>query len=169
MLDKKGEFFVYNQGVSGDTTEDLLKRIEIESSARDPFLIIISMGDNDSLTESAGGKNLVSLEKYGENIKKIISISKKHTNKLVFLGLKKIDEEKTNPVSWGSFYYTNANISKYNNKLKDVCKTEGIEFLDMFELLSEKDFEDGLHPNSKGHEKIFRKVMDFLILKRWVF
>ena len=31
-----------------------------------------------------------------------------------------------------------------------------------------EDFEDGLHPNTSGHEKIFGQVRDFLTEKKWI-
>lgn len=34
--------------------------------------------------------------------------------------------------------------------------------------LSDEDFNDGLHPNATGHEKIFAKVREFLIEKGWI-
>ncbi|MEA1963419.1 MAG: hypothetical protein U9M94_04270 [Patescibacteria group bacterium] len=36
-------------------------------------------------------------------------------------------------------------------------------FIEMFDLLNDEDLEDGLHPNSDGHEKMFKRVRDFLI------
>lgn len=33
----------------------------------------------------------------------------------------------------------------------------------MFDLLENEDLEDGLHPNSEGHKKMFIRVKDFLI------
>jgi len=36
------------------------------------------------------------------------------------------------------------------------------------ELLDNNDFDDGLHPNAQGHEKIFNQVKDFLIEKGWI-
>ena len=33
----------------------------------------------------------------------------------------------------------------------------------MYGLLDKEDLEDGLHPNSAGHEKMFQRVKDFLI------
>ncbi len=38
----------------------------------------------------------------------------------------------------------------------------------MNEPLEKEDFDDGLHPNAAGHEKIFEQVRDFLIEKRWI-
>jgi len=43
---------VYNLGVSGDTSNGLLKRFKIECEAREPTIILISMGENDSAKNS---------------------------------------------------------------------------------------------------------------------
>ena len=43
---------------------------------------------------------------------------------------------------------------KNNTEIKIECES--------CDLLNESDLEDGLHPNSIGHEKIFLRVKDFL-------
>jgi len=40
------DVFTYNLGVSGDTTNKLLKRFNVEAEARQPKIIIFSIGDN---------------------------------------------------------------------------------------------------------------------------
>ena len=56
------DYFVYNLGVSGDTTKELLGRFDIEAKARSPNIIIFQIGDNDSIFVKSGDKNLVELE-----------------------------------------------------------------------------------------------------------
>jgi len=34
--------------------------------------------------------------------------------------------------------------------------------------LDNDDFDDGLHPNAKGHEKVFFQVRDSLIENKWI-
>lgn len=70
------------------------------------------------------------------------------------------------PVPWG-IYYSNENLKKYIGIMKDVCQRNNVLFLDIEELANE-DFDDGLHPNAIGHEKIFIQVRDFLTEKRWI-
>ena len=83
------------------------------------------------------------------------------------MDLKNSDESKTMPVPWIDFYYTNENIKKYGEIMKDVCQKNNILFLDL-DPLDNEDFDDGLHPNSIGHEKIFVKVRDFLKTNKWI-
>jgi isopentenyldiphosphate isomerase len=42
--------------------------------------------------------------------------------------------------------------------LKEVAQKNNLTFIDINELLTEEDFDDGLHPNINGHIKIFDKV-----------
>jgi len=42
--------------------------------------------------------------------------------------------------------------------MKKVCNKNGIKYTDIFGLLDNTDFEDGLHPNANGHQKIFEAV-----------
>ena len=54
-------------------------------------------------------------------------------------------------------------IKKYNEKLKEFCKNNRLPKIEIYDLLNKEDLRDGLHPNSRGHEKIFQKVKDYLI------
>ena len=65
---------IFNLGVSGDTTKNLLARIESETKARiwpdDPVVIVISIGTNDDLFE--GGKQWITPAEFETNLNAII-------------------------------------------------------------------------------------------------
>lgn len=161
--------FVYNLGVSGDTTEQLLKRLDKEMEAREPNIIIFSIGENDSIDLENAGNNLVPLEKFEANLNKLIDKAKKTTNRILFLGLAPIDEKKTTPVLWDDeAFYKTANIENYDKKLMEAADKNKVEYIRVFGALEKKDLSDGLHPNESGHEKIFLKVKNFLLESKWV-
>ena len=110
---------------------------------------------------------MVQPEKFKSNLEEIIKRAKKITNNIVFMDLKNCDESKTMPVSCIDIYYTNENIRKYSEIMEDVCLKNNISFLNIG-LLDNKDFDDGLHPNSEGHRKIFEKVKNFLEEQGWI-
>jgi len=153
LFDK--EFLVYNLGVSGDTTEDLLNRFEFEAEQRldenEETIIIFSIGINDTLRTSP--------EKFKENIRKLIGLAQKFTQKIIFVGLTPVDEEKTE--------YKNEYIQQYNEIIKSICSENKLLFIDILGDWQETNYkillEDGLHPNSQGHEKIFIKVKESLV------
>jgi len=153
---------VYNLGVDGDSTNDLLERFYVECEARDPDIIIFSIGGNDSCTNS-NGEFLVSIDKFEKNIKELIKLAKKFTDKIIFLGLYPFDESKTKPVSWNKeVNYKNKDLEDFDKKLREISKIENVRYIDIFDLFSLDYFEDGVHLNSKGHEKLFNKVKDYL-------
>lgn len=159
---------VYNLGIDGNNSGNLLKRFQGECEAREPDIIIISIGSNDSFINSKGKSNS-SLKDFEENIFQIIKLAKKFTKKIIFLGLYDFDESKTKPVSWdANVNYINSIMKKYDLALKEIIEKADISYIDMNGLLENKDFEDGVHPNSRGHEKIFQKVKDFLIKKKLI-
>ncbi len=66
-----GDVEVYNCGVSGDKTEDLLKRFEVEAQAREPNLIIFAIGINDSPILLSSNQRRISDENFKNNIFKL--------------------------------------------------------------------------------------------------
>ncbi len=167
-LERNFEIDVYNLGVSDDKSTDLLKRFDVECKAREPNIILISIGINDSQYINDKNNLRTPPEEFKSNIQKLIKIGQAFTSKIVFVGFNPVDESKTMPIPWSSEkYYTNENVKKYNNIVESVCEENSLPFVEIFEewmKLNYKELlEDGLHPNPKGHQKIFEAVKDFLI------
>ncbi len=57
-------------------------------------------------------------------------------------------------------------ITLYNNTLKEIAEQEKILFIDMLDVLENKDLEDGMHPTAQGHEKMYIRIRDFLLDKK---
>lgn len=161
-LEGKHYFNVYNLGIDGNTSGDLLKRIESECKSRDPDTIIFSIGTNDSFSDSHRNPK-VPIKKFEEHLIQLISIARKFTKDIVFLSLYDLDESKTTPVAWNkNGYYFNSTMRNYNDILKKIVNQEKIFYVDLSNLFNKKDFEDGVHLTSQGHEKLLHKVKDFL-------
>jgi lysophospholipase L1-like esterase len=157
---------IYNLSVDGGTTETILARFESEAKIREADALIFQTGGNDASYEQTPGDYLVVPDKFRANLEEIIRRARKITDNIIFLAEKNFDESKTMPMPWG-IYYSNENIQKYSEIMKNVCRRNNVLFLDIEELANE-DFDDGLHPNAIGHEKIFIQVRDFLTEKRWI-
>ena len=158
---------IYNQSISGGTSETILARFENEAKIRGADALIFQTGGNDSAYEHTPGNYLVSPEKFKTNIEEIIRRAKTITPNIIFMDLEICDESKTMPVSWIDIYYTNDNMKKYGEIMREVCRQNNILFLELKPLANE-DFDDGLHPNALGHEKIFSQVQAFLIAQKWI-
>ena len=160
---------VYNLGVPGDTSKDLVKRFDVEASSRikylregDRHVIILAIGLNDSRLNK--GKVETSLKDFEKNVNSLIKKAKKHTKEILIIGLTPVDEILTKDYEDTSF--SNERIQKYNDLLREISFKQGIPFLDIFSELSLINYEillkDGLHPNSEGYKEIFELVKIFL-------
>ena len=146
---------VFNLSISGDDTSDLLYRFEVESAAREPELIIFAIGINDSQYYETKDKPRVSKEDSKNNLYTLIKQARKFTDKIVFVGLTQVEDEKVMPIPWKEgVFYDNENIKEYDSIIKEVCNEEKLFYIDMFNILELSDLEDGLHHNSLGHQKM---------------
>jgi len=171
---KRGKFqHVFNLAVSGRTTDDIIKRFKNELLARksaDPnneIMALISIPVNDTrFTKNEKGREImeVSEEQFLRNLQKMSELAEKYANKLVFLGITKVDDTKTSPwyVIEEEIYWRNEKIEKYNKIAEEFCQQNKIPFCPMHDLLTDDDLADGLHPNAEGHRKMFERVRDFL-------
>jgi lysophospholipase L1-like esterase len=161
-----GKYYeVFNLGISGDTTKELLKRFENECNVRRPSIIIMSIGDNDSSYLKSKQKNMVPIHEFEDNLNLLIKKAKKFTNNIILLGCKNVIEDLTNPVSWQKdLVYKNSYLKMYDDASKRIAEESNAGYVKLFGLLDEDDFADGLHPNTQGHEKIFCLVRDFIKL-----
>ena len=159
---------IYNLSISGNTTEDILDRFDAEIRAhlketKKAHAIIFSIGANDS--RKINGKYAVSPEKFRQNIVELIKRAKKHTRTIVFVSPKPIHPDF---VQWSKTEtYELKDIKNYKDIIKLVCKENKVHFVDLFDELKKLEYpkllQDELHYNTKGHQKIFEIVEEFLI------
>ncbi|HDH07612.1 MAG TPA: SGNH/GDSL hydrolase family protein, partial [Candidatus Moranbacteria bacterium] len=128
-------------------------------------VIIFSIGGNDSAYLIKEKRNRVPIDRFEKNINKLISEARKYTKDIVFVGITPVDKERTSPIPWDTNkIYNNIYIERYNSALKTICQKEKVKFVDLYAKLIKMDYkkllEDGLHPNSKGHEWMAKKIMD---------
>lgn len=159
---------VYNQGISGDNTDDLLARFKVECAAREPQIIIFAIGINDSQYINFERIKGVSLEKFQNNLVELINQAKNFSSKIIFVGLTRIDQSSI-PTIWGTEkFYDNNIIARYNSVVEKVSSDHKLPFVNLLDLLEASDLDDGLHPNSSGHKKMFLKIKEFLLSNKIV-
>jgi len=84
------------------------------------------------------------------------------------VGLAKGSDKETVPLrrsTTGKCYDKN-NIRLYNNIIKRVSKEEGVLFINILNGLNDRDFYDGLHPNTGGQKKFFEIIKKSLIINK---
>jgi len=168
LAEKDTDSEVYNLSISDGTTETMLARFESEAKTREADVLIFQTGGNDAAYEHTECNHQVLPDEFKANLEEIIKRARGITDSIIFIGFKNCDESKTMPVSWRDIYYTNKDIKTYNEIIRKVCEENNVLFLDIFGLLENNDFKDGLHPNAEGHNKIFQKVRNFLEVHRLI-
>ncbi len=161
---------VYNLGICGNTSTDLLERFESEAKSRiifsrpSSYLTLISIGTNDSKIENPSKVHKVDGNLYRSNIKKLISKAKSYKTALAFIGLPPVDETIT--YSYEDTVFTNVTIMQYNTIMREECELANVLFLDINTVMSQEHFQsmlaDGLHPNSKGYEYMYTKIKELI-------
>ncbi len=158
-------YMVYPLGITDDTTKKILERFEFEAGKR------MAWGTTEEIFIFQIGKNDTAFLNIGEsekNIEEIIKRAKRFSNRIFFLEVAPVNERFTRPVAWDKkCFYDNKKITRFNKMLNKVAIKNGAKVIHIFEAWRKIDYKkmlaDGVHPNDKGHEYIFRKVKDFLL------
>lgn len=161
---KKIVWGVYNLGIDGDTSTNLLKRFDQEISIRKINKIIIAIGLNDSVYRKSTDNRETTLNNFSKNLKALVEKARKYSTLVVLMGLTKVDERYTKPLKISSTgkCYDNKIINDYDNIIKQVAEEMNVHFIGCYDLLLKEDLED-VHVNSKGHKKIFERVKNKLL------
>lgn len=144
---------IYNRGISGDTSDRFLERIEETVLSIEPSVLFMLIGTND-LT-------LINDVDYVYN--NIISSVEKALvvcDKLIIQSVLPVDSKN---------HKKNKNIIELNSKLKSFCNSSNVIYLDTYSLLldenggfNNKYTYDGLHPNAKGFEIMAREILNLI-------
>ncbi len=162
---------VFNLGIGGNTTNDLLKRFTFETEQRtspqDEPYFVFSIGTNDAAFLIEKKAFLVTREQYGKNIRQIIKEAKAFSNNIIFLTPPPVIDEITSDGSLTGKTRANSDIKMYGEDLKQICDEEKVATIDVYsefmklENYKELFMDDGLHPNTKGHALIFEIVKKY--------
>lgn len=173
-IDREDKKFVLVQNLSipGESTTEVVKRFVAEVEARqkkiyedDQIVIVFAIGINDAKCVGLNKNSVTPLRYFKNNIAFLLDKAERYTKKIIFIGLTPVNEKKT-ALGVGNIFFFNNKIKEYNEVISKECKKKGVVFLSIFEdwlkinyteLLSD----DGLHPNEKGHHKIFLAIKSF--------
>lgn len=154
---------IFNLGVSGDTTKNLLKRMDTEIAARqwpgEQLAIVIAIGTNDTLYRDE--ENETEPDKYKTMLSKLVKITQKYTPKVMFVGLFPVVDKLLQPLPWSSTgkCYSTERMKLFEDTLQEFCKESTLPIVTIWDVFQDQDslenvFFDGIHPNSAGHQVI---------------
>ncbi|TAE61321.1 MAG: G-D-S-L family lipolytic protein [Nostocales cyanobacterium] len=142
-----------NQGISGETSAGLLKRLEYFDNTK-PEIILVMIGINDLIR---GVKD----EEILDNQRQIISyLRKQHPQSKIFL--QSILPHGSETATWEGkdkfLNMPNTRIRNLNKELEKIADQQGVEYLNLYPLFSNNKGDmrpefstDGLHLNPQGY------------------
>ncbi|HSX27832.1 MAG TPA: GDSL-type esterase/lipase family protein [Candidatus Saccharimonadales bacterium] len=157
---------IFNLGVPGDTSAQLLNRISYELPARQresqPMVVVISAGGNDSRAADSPTNFISSPDEFMANLENIVEIVRSYTPFILFVGLTPVDDTRTRPMPDGS-YFSQARIQKFDEAMGDVADSHHLPRVELYASMLALDwramlYEDGLHLNEVGHNWLFERI-----------
>lgn len=166
-------FDVMNLGISGDCTNRLAKRFDAEAEVRTKgqkhdTVIIFAVGVNDTQRYVATGEIKTPVEQFVNNIRTLQEKARAVADIVVFVGLAPIVEDKVNPMPWADDRgHASADVQVYDDLIKNVCLETECLYIPMCDVFGDAEnviniFEDGIHPNTYGHQLMYEQVQSML-------
>ncbi len=159
---------VYALGISGETSVEALSRIESEFLVRidkdmQPVLIF-AYGANESAFYVSESRFAISKDAFKDSLKNFVAIANKYNAKTILVNITPVIEEKNKEPNHRGKVRSNKYVEEYNEIVKQVADEESVELANVYSLFNEAGLDslfidDGLHPNSLGHEIIFDAVL----------
>ena len=159
-----------NRGIGGQTTPQMLLRLQPDVVAHKPKVMVFLAGTNDI----AGNTGPVTLEFIEGNIRSITEIAQANGIEIVLSSILPVSDYNKR-ANGEQIIRTKQRqpdqILALNRWIKTYCQQKGLVYLDYFSaMVDEKGFleadlaNDGLHPNEKGY-RIMQKLAEKAISK----
>ena len=138
---------IINQGIEGNTTKDVLERLQTGVYDYNVKKVILLIGTND----------IGNQEDPIENIKLIINKIKSHDNSIEIIveSIYPINNTKNSKIK------KDVVGTRNNEKIKEICKEKNITYVNVYEELTDKNGNlkleytvEGLHISDEGYKKI---------------
>lgn len=176
---------VVNKGIAGNTSSDLLNRIEADVMSENPDLVLVMVGTNDMLNSS----KMLSYSEYTSNLTELVRRLKEGGMDVLLLSPPTVDSIYLFERHDSSLFVKSPNqkLDSISGILEAISISENTGFLDINESFSELGLpqhnsdtyiqneknsgrRDGVHLTAHGNSFLARQVFSYLegslILKR---
>lgn len=160
------QFELFNRGVAGDSSSDLLARVDQDVVALQPDLTIVMVGTNDMLNSS----KMISMAQYKENLTQIIERIQAAGSEVMLLSSLPADSEYLFKRHDKSKFASHPDVlmSQARDIAKALSQSFNCHFVDLFEEFTQRGIpqhntdvyirnevnsrkEDGVHPTAEGY------------------
>lgn len=172
LMDCGMDCVIYNRGVGGFTTEDMLENMEEQIFGTEPYKIFINIGTNDI------GNPGYTLERMMDNYKKILvqirqRLPKTEVYMMAYYPVNEVDRLDTLPEGeWAKHMFdtrNNPNIEIANQAVRQLAEEMGYQYIDVSEGLRDekgrlkKEFTiEGVHMYANGYRVVLQNMKKYL-------
>lgn len=164
-----GEIPVYNRAVGGDTTNELLQKLQETVYELEPSVVVLLIGVNDLAFSS----DVNEISGRIEQICQAIMASQPDVQLIVqsVYPINTSDDPRVIRYILGS--RTNASILELNERIQEITARLAIEYVDLHPTLKDEHGNlkleyttDGLHLNIEGYEAVLQVLQKYLNLRQ---
>jgi len=169
---------VINAGIGGNTTDDLLERLDSDVIDQHPDLVLLMVGTNDFLNSD----RMIPYDTYKKNLLQILDRLKEHQIEVVLMSSPTVDSiylfDRHDPSRYKEF--PNVKMEKASRIMESIALEYALGFIDLNQAFrsagipvhNEDDFlqnvsnsgrKDGVHPTRKGYAFMVDIIYDYLV------
>lgn len=139
---------VFNLGLGGNNSTDVLARIDAEIVARSGHIdhALVGVGVNDMCTQS----KLIAEGAFARNLEEIVTTIRGRGKRPHLL------TTTFTPAPAREVW------QRYNDAIRQTAQKTGADLIELNSVPQESDLPDRVHPNGFGHEKVFHAVRTHL-------
>lgn len=175
------QWTIINKGKGGDSSYEMLSRIEEDIIQEDPDLVFLSIGMNDMINL----EKFVDYQTFEKNYQKIINSLQNQDFEVVLLNLAPVDTVAVKVWYRESLFREKPQdkIKKANQVIKQLAERNGLPLIDLYEafviennkeehrgkLIMNKwnsGTDDGVHLTRAGYQLIAKKLFDYLTVEK---
>ncbi len=153
---------IINQGVSGDTTQKVLDRLQKSVFDYNTKKVILLIGTNDIQQQIDPSDNIELIIHKIKNYDKKIEIAIESIYPVNQSNNSKINKNQVSN-------RTNEKIKEINKKIESICKKNNVKYINIYNQLTDKDgnlkleyTKEGLHITEQGYKKITNLLSQYV-------
>ncbi|MBQ7761643.1 MAG: SGNH/GDSL hydrolase family protein [Clostridia bacterium] len=166
----KGLEFI-NRGVSGNRTEELLERWQVDTLEEKPDVLIMLIGTNDSKCGYAGCEYDKDASGFRERYERLLQMAREQNPDLKLVILEPfayVEDQAHTPNISGEF--VQMKLNNIQRVCREIAEKYGAIFVPLQALFDEKRHSpnkkywmwDGVHPTEAGHAMVAKEVIKVL-------
>ena len=149
-------------GANGGDSKLIIEYLEQMKQKNQSYdLLLINCGLHDIRTDRESLKKQIDEKEYEENLKKIISLGKKLSNKLIWISTTHVNDKIHNARKGGYLRY-NEDVVRYNEIADKIMKQNYIEIIDLYQFTKKIESEEMYRDHVHFKDEISKKQAEFI-------